>query len=215
MSDFERERLIEIITREVIKSLNGAAREPNKNEGPAFLAIGPADLLPKSVREQHRICSVDRCTCPEKIGEFEAIYITQLSIAELADIALGRDTRPNQNAVISGMLFGVPIYLMDSALPHRKLAARCNRGFYQLLEGYVRTLQGFGITLISGQVPADRTDGTFQTHAELPTGVVTEAVARGILEKNDDSELTFRKGTVFTPSARDVFLHAGRKIQVR
>lgn len=217
MSDMSREQLVELITREVIRTMSGGKTEepePDKSGCPPLLVVGDPDLLPKSVRDKYCLCGMDRYTGPETIETFSAVYITQLTQVELADIALGRNTRPNQCAVISALLYGVPIYLMDSALTHRKLAMRCSRGFYQLLEGYVRTLHGFGIQIVTGQTPIDKYVARSAPGAELPDGVITEAIARSIVEKNTDTNLFFRKGTVFTPSARDTFLHAGRLIQI-
>lgn len=215
MPDMSREQLVELITREVIRSMHGAPEpEPDKSGCPPLLVIGNSDMLPKSVRDKYRICGMEGYTGPDAISNFDAVYITELTMTELADIALGRDTHPNQCAVIAGLMCGVPIYLMDSALGHRKQKLKCSRGFFQLLEGYVRTLQNFGIKLVTGQTPIDKYVARSAPGAELPDGVITEAIARSIVEKNSDTNLYFHKGTVFTPSARDVFLHAGRILQI-
>lgn len=215
MPDMSREQLIELITREVIRSMHSAPEpESDKSACPPLLVIGSDEMLPKSVRDKYRLCGMEEYTGPDSIAGYDAIYITELTMAELADIALGRDTRPNQCAVIAGLMCGVPVYLMDSALGHRKQALKCSRGFYQMLEGYVRTLQNFGIKLVTGQTPIDKYIARSAPGAELPDGVITEAIARTIIDKNSDTNLYFNKGTVFTPSARDVFLHAGRVIQI-
>ncbi len=216
MPDMSREQLIELVTKEVLRSLGGDPFEPeaDKSSLPEILVIGSADLLPKGVRDRYNPMGLDAYTCSEDIEHFEKVYITGLSILELADIALGRPTHPVQCAVISALMCGKDICLMESALPHRKQAAKAARGFYQLLEGYVRTLQHFGISLITAQSPIDKYVAHNAPGTDLPDGVITEALAKSIVEKKSDAALYFRRGTVFTPSAKDVFLHAGRTVEI-
>ena len=215
MPDMSREQLIDLVTREVLRALGGNPfeQEVDKSALPQILVIGSPDLLPKNIRDRFYPVGIDAYTCPQDIEHFEKVYITELSILELADIALGRPAHPVQCAVISALLQGKEICLMESALPHRKLAAKASRGFYQLLEGYVRTLQRFGVSLVTAQSPIDKYVAHGAAGTDLPDGVITEAVARDIALKKPDAVLCFRRGTVFTPSAKDVFLHAGKTIE--
>ena len=153
-------------------------------------------------------------TCAEDINQFEKVYITELCLTELADIALGRNTRPVQAAVIESLLVGKEIFLMESALSFRKQKTQIAAGFYQLLEGYVRTLQSFGIKLVNGQTPIDKYNVHAAPGAELPEGIITEALAQSMVAKTAETVILLRKGTVLTPSAKDVFLHAGKDIQL-
>ena len=65
--------------------------------------------------------------------------------------------------------------------------------------------------LVQGTTVIDKYQRTAAPGADLPSGVVTEAMARSLVEKGD-GEILLRKGTVLTPSAKDVFLHADRKV---
>jgi len=215
MPDMSREQLIELVTREVMK-LVGDSTEPESDDKsglPCALVIGSADKLPVSVKNKYNLCGIECYTCEEDITKFEKIYITELSLTELADIALGRNTRAVQCAVITGLLNGSEIFLLDCALTFRKLSANASRGFYQLLEGYVRTLQSFGIKLVSGQTPIDKYTVRSSPSDDLPEGIITEALAISMVLKSSDTVILLRKGTVVTPSAKDVFLHAGKIIE--
>ena len=215
MPDLSKEQLVELITREVMK-LMGDTVEPEKTDKsglPDVLVIGSCDKLPVSIRNRNNLCDIACYTCEEDILKFEKIYITELSLTELADIALGRNTRAAQCAVISGLLHGKEIFLLDCALTFRKLSASASRGFYQLLEGYVRTLQSFGIKLVNGQTPIDKYTVRSAPGDDLPEGIITEALAKSMVEKSSDAVVLLRKGTVVTPSAKDVFLHAGKIIE--
>lgn len=219
MPEISNEQLIEIITREVMKIMSEGKNEiddksDDKSGMSAALVIGNADLLPPSIKSRHNILGIESYTCEEDIVKFEKIFLTELSLTELADIALGRNTRAVQCAVISGLQNGTEILLFDSALTFRKKSPSMSRGFYQLLEGYVRTLQGFGIKLVSGQTPIDKYTARSAPGGELPEGIITEAVAVSIVKKSSETTVFLKKGTVVTPSAKDVFLHSGKVIEI-
>lgn len=210
MAELTRQQLVELITAEVLR-ITGVSPEPepvDKSGCPKALVIGPVELLPAGYGDKYQLMGIeDYKTCGD-IEPYEKVFITKLSLTELSDIALGRDSRPAQCAVVNALLYGKEILLFECALPHRKLAGRGSRGFYQMLEGYARTLQSFGIILVQGQNPLAKYDPA----VNLPGKVVTEAVARSLLEKPGDVIL-LPKGAVITPSARDVFLHGGKRVE--
>ncbi len=216
MPDFSKEQLVELITREVMKIM-GDSVEPesaDKSGLPDVLVIGSCNKLPSNIRNKYNLHSIECYTCEEDIGKFEKIYITEINLTELADIALGRNTRAVQCAVISGLLCGKEIFLLDCALTFRKLSTTASRGFYQLLEGYVRTLQSFGIKLVNGQTPIDKYTVRSAPGDDLPQGIITEALAKDMVEKSADAVILVGKGTVITPSAKDAFLHSGKTLQI-
>ena len=211
MPDLSKEQLIELITREVLKTLGCPEDDgPADRAGlPLALCIGPADQLPRGVRSQYRLASMD--DYQGDIQPFEKVFITAITQTQLADIALGRDSQPVTCALTNALLYGKEVYLYDIALAHRKLAGRGSRGFYQLLEGYVRTLQSYGVKLVQGTTVIDKYQKTAAPGADLPSGVITEAVALELCRKGE-GDILLRKGTVLTPSAKDVFLHQDRHI---
>lgn len=216
MPELSKEQLVELITREVMRIV-GDSVEPDTADKPGcpdVLVIGSPDKLPVHIRKKYNLRTMERYTCPEDIEKFEKIYITQLNLVELADIALGRNTKAVQCAVISGLLCGKEIFLMECALDFRKNSNTMSRGFYQLLEGYVRTLQSFGIKLVNGQTPIDKYTVRSGPGDDLPEGIITEAMAVAMLEKCTDSVILLKKGTVVTPSAKDVFMHAGKVLEM-
>ncbi|MCR5485417.1 MAG: hypothetical protein K6F09_07465 [Clostridiales bacterium] len=215
MTDISREQLVELITREVMRIAGNSAEteEKDKSGFPDVLVIGSADKLPVHIRNKYNLHGIECYKCEADIEKFEKIYITELNLTELADIALGRNTRAVQCAVISGLLCGKEIFLLDCALTFRKLSTVASRGFYQLLEGYVRTLQSFGIKLVNGQTPIDKYTVHSAPGDDLPEGIITEALAQDMVKKSNSSIIIVRKGTVITPSAKDVFLHASKTIE--
>ena len=211
MAELTKEQLIELITKEVLRTLGGGEPEepPDKSGLPLALVIGPAEQLPKPVRTQYRLASIEEYQ--GDIEPYEKLFITAITRTQLADAALGRDSQPVTCALTNALLYGKEVYLYDIALAHRKLAGRGSRGFYQLLEGYVRTLQSYGVKLVQGTTVIDKYQKTAAPGADLPSGVITEAVALELCRKGE-GDILLRKGAVLTPSAKDVFLHADRKV---
>lgn len=212
MAELSRDQLIEFITAEVLRALGGPApEEPECPERcPWALVIGDPQVLPVAMKRQVRLLSLEE----KDSQEYDRILITGLSRTQLADIALGRDDGPVQAAVLDALLGGVPVVLYDAALPHRKHpSGKGSRALLQLLEGYVRTLQSYGVEVIQGTTTADRYQKTAAPGADLPGGVITEDLARSMVKRSQEEDILVRKGTVITPSAKDVFLHARRQIR--
>lgn len=208
MQQTNREELIRLITAQVMDTLRQApASAPPPADLPAALLIGEQDRLPPGTAEQYRLQS--DCSCAG--GEWDTILITRLSTAQLADIALGRDEGEVPQAVIRGLLHGATIRLFASALPHRACADRCSPEFYKLLEGYVNALQRFGVQLEAAGSPQQAPKGV-HPHPAPPGGLVTEELAHRLVAQCG-SEILLQKGTLLTPSARDVFLHSRCRVR--
>jgi len=207
--ELTREQLVELVTREVIRFTGGEPEPPGDKTGlPAALVIGSADKLPSHIAAMYDLHTLQEMADADDVARFEKIYIMELTLSELADIALGRDVHAAGRAVIAGLLSGKEIFLLDCALGFRRNSATVSRAFIQMLEGYVRTLQSFGITLVSGQTPVDK-----YAPGDLPEGIVTEGLAMKMAADSQNPLILLKKGTVITPSAKDVFLHAGKIIE--
>ena len=143
------------------------------------------------MRTQYRLASIEEYQ--GDIEPYEKLFITAITRTQLADAALGRDSQPVTCALTNALLYGKEVYLYDIALAHRKLAGRGSRGFYQLLEGYVRTLQSYGVKLVQGTTVIDKYQKTAAPGADLPSGVITEAVALELCRKGE-GDILLRKG---------------------
>ncbi len=207
MADLTREQLIELVTKEVVSAVTKKEEAEQRNEKSSVaLVIGCTDKLPDSVKQKHRCVSIEKYN--GDISTIDELWITELETSELADIALGRNIGSAPSAVIDGLMNGKAIYLSDSALEHRSQKAKCSRGFYDLLEKYVASLQSFGIKLVQKDSTAQELKVSVNhTPKALVKGVVTEIIAKDLV-KTCNTEVLLNKGTIITPSARDVFLHA-------
>ena len=208
MGELTREQLIEMITKEVLKRMNQDSPASCNQRCPSVLVIGDVKKLPGDVMQMYNCCGMD--SYEGDIQDFEKIYITELGMLELADIALGRNTRPVQCAVTNGLLYGKEIILYDFALAHRKFKETSSRNFYLLLDAYVNALTNFGVRLVSGHEEPLKSTGQ-EINPILTSGVVTEAKAKELV-KQGSGDILLKKGTLLTPSAKDIFYSSGRSV---
>ena len=146
------------------------------------------------------------------ISCFECIFVCELTCAELADCALGRDCRAVPCAVTKALLNGKKVYLLESALPHRKFKETANRAFYSMFDGYVNTLRTFGVELIRQQWYGKNLNKDAIADNSVDK-VITEKLAISLCEKANGELVRLKKGTVITPSAKDIFNHSQVKVE--
>lgn len=222
MAKMDKERLIEIVTAEVLRLLESGEKAPEKvpecaPDAPRALLIGRREKLPVRIQTKYSLCDIELYkdqSIPVPVEKFEAVFITGLSLTEFSDIAAGRECGRIAKTVIDAIMSGKKIYLMETAFFWRKKKAVIAPGFYQLLEGHVRTLKNFGIEVMTDQTVTERHTGKPLKTEGLPEGLITEERAFALVEKRAENTIRVRKGTVITPSARDVFLHAGKTIEI-
>ncbi len=214
MENMSYDALVEMITKEVIKTisqntnLQGVNNERYGNN-PKALVIGSCDSLPQFAAEQYRLSPLE--DYKGDISSFECVFITKLSCSELVDCASGKDSNAVCCAVTNALLHGKKVYLLESSLPHRSFSETANRNFYKMFEGYVNTLRSFGVEFIPKQWHGKNLNCNAIAD-NTADKVITEKIALLLCEKSDGT-VHLRKGTVITPSARDVFNHSGISVE--
>lgn len=219
MNGIPKEELVEIITREVMSILNtgqeGSGGVSGKSGSlpakPGALVLGPATKLPPEVSAGFDIYGVDDYVLHGDIHKYCCVYITEISLAQLSDIALGRDERPYQCAISKAILSGKTVYLSAEALAYRQFASTANKAYYDMLTGYEQKIIGFGVSVISVAKPADavttgRKDQNDQRQQafDCTDKVVTGKKAEELCDKLK-GVVNLPQGTILTPLAKDAF----------
>ena len=206
MSNTSNDALVELITKEVLKRLSDnpetvSAALSNK---PSALLAGDIAAVPEFAKE--RFAFADIGTYAGDMEPFEAIFIAKLSPSELADCALGRGASKLPCA-------GKEVYLLEAGLPYKKFKRSvANRNFYNMLEGYVNTLRGYGVKLVKEQWQGNNLERN-AIEDNTADKLITERTAKELVEKCTDGTVRLRCGTVITPSAKDVFNHSQIKVE--
>ena len=209
--DKSMQELIESVTQRVLSELMDRENTQNSCGSTRALVIGPVAAVPEFLAKDTQLCSLeDRSCSPETCSK---VVITSLTITQLADIAAGRASSPEACAVCRALLNGVEVYMLDSAPEHRKYAGKCSEGFYRMLEGYVDALKSFGVKMTSGTMchgDEPKQSGCCRAAEEsekLCSKLITEKDALRLA--SGKKTLKAAPGVIITPSAKDVFLHAG------
>jgi ethanolamine utilization protein len=175
--------------------------------------------LPSNLRKGFTLAAIEDYVREGDISKYEKVYITSLTFTELSDIALCRDSRPVQCAVINALLCGKEVLLLEDALPHRDFAATASRAMYSVLDGYMRTILGFGVKLVDDKTPLKKLEkvndsgyianepGKGRSNA---SSLITESIAIDLARSGGVVRLS--KHSILTPSAKDVFQRS--KIEV-
>lgn len=215
MENLSYDALVELITKEVIKILGETKLASidscgNVDKRPLALVIGEVSSLPAFAGEKYRFADID--SYKGDISCYDCVFVASLSLAQLADCALGKDSCAVCCAVAKAFLNGKKVYILESALPHRPYKETADRKFYSMLEGYVNTLRSFGAELIREQWFGKNLNKDAIEDNSVDK-VITEKLALSLCEKASTGVVHLRKGTVLTPSAKDIFNHSEVKVE--
>lgn len=210
------DELVRLVTEQVLAALNNENKlEDARNEGKKkCLVLGGAEDIPKALHQDMILLDVKDYESIQNILRYSRVVITKLTMRQLADIAAGRPGDSLTCAVCQALLQGVEILMLESAAPHRQHAGKGSTAFYRMLEGYMNTLQVFGIKLIgcdSVMLNApDKKQGEQMCCEVTGTKLITEEIAERLAKKAQ--EVVVPAGTLITPAAMDVLKEARVKL---
>lgn len=211
MNKIPNEELVEYITKEVMRILNNKQKDSNcVSDKPGALILGSAEKLPSEVLAGINPFNIDDYALHGDIEKYCCLYITEISLAQLSDIALGRDERPYQCAVIKAILSGKKVYLLAEALTYRRFARTAKKAYYDMLAGYEEKLAASGVCIIpaanlldeagTGPMKPNPAGETIDCTDKVITGKRAEELCR-----NREGAVNLKKGTIITPLAKDAF----------
>lgn len=217
MNELELKQLIQAVTAQVLSSLEGTAC-PQAEGKKKLLAIGGGSVPPQ-MAEDAVVLDLGDYEAHKNILRYDRLVITALTLPQLSDIALGRGGDSAAEAVVTALLSGIEVYMTEEALPFRKFAGKGSTPLYQLLEGYAKTLEVFGVKIVERQYrpapPPPAKPAKFHTPpAAVPQGTAKANSARLITEQDalaligQGEPVRIPAGAILTPSAKDVFAQA-------
>lgn len=218
-----KEELIQIIVKEVLKALpsNNGVLDKTQHGVKRALVLGDAAKIPDSLKVGFKIAKIDEYIKHGDIGEFDRVIIAELSFTELSDIALCRNSRPIQCAIIMALLCEKDVLLLESGLPIGNEGASSNRLMFAVIESYIEAIQSFGVRIVKDSIIEHEANLTVPdetvrrsgaaTMPDIPT-LITESVAKGMIRTNS-SPIQLSQSTIITPLARDVFHDANIEVK--
>lgn len=146
--DFDK--LIELITKEVMKKLNKVGIELQSLEEQKILFLGSKEDSAYKVYEDglsalgYKIQTTEE---KENIKDYVAVIMPSLSIKELSNLALGLPNGLNEEIIIEAIMNGVPVYLREEEIEYKKYSNTANKVFFKMYIEYENKLKDFGINI--------------------------------------------------------------------
>ena len=222
MDQKQYEELVRLVTDQVVRVLSQGGGCPAEEGREKVLAAGDPALVPPELAEGRVVCPLEDYKAHRNILRYSRVVITDLTLTELSDIALGRDAGVKQCAVLQALLQGVDVFLREEGLPFKTWSGLGSKVLHSLLSGYVQTLRTFGVKPAKQWKPEPVPEARppkFQAPAvEVPAGtarpnaqrLVTEDGARALVKSGGPVALA--RDAIVTPAAWDVLRAAGVEI---
>lgn len=211
--DINKDRFVQLVTEEVMRCLQSNRINNTKDKKPV-LVFGDIGKIPLIYSDKYEYLNNDSYICDHDIQKYCFVFITEISNAQLCDIASGRDDTPFTSAIQKALLAGKKIYILKSALSYKKYRETAPPKLYDMLEQHVRTIIEFGVTIAEDTETADNNickeskDELYSCNEKL----ITYEAARKLCQKIRN-QVIFPKGTIITPLAKDLFLK--EKIEIK
>ena len=222
MDQKQYEELVRLVTDQVVRVLSQGGGCPAEEGREKVLAAGDPALVSPELAEGRVVCPLEDYKTHRNILRYSRVVITDLTLTELSDIALGRDAGVKQCAVLQALLQGVDVFLREEGLPFKTWSGRGSKVLHSLLSGYVQTLRTFGVKPAKQWKPEPVPEARppkFQAPAvEVPAGtarpnaqrLVTEDGAHALVKSGGPVALA--RDAIVTPAAWDVLRAAGVEI---
>ena len=143
MDQKQYEELVRLVTDQVVRVLSQGGGCPAEEGREKVLAAGDPALVPPELAEGRVVCPLEDYKAHRNILRYSRVVITDLTLTELSDIALGRDAGVKQCAVLQALLQGGDVFLWEEGLPFKTWSGRGSKVLHSLLSGYVQTLRTF------------------------------------------------------------------------
>ena len=207
------EEIVRLVTERVVAALNSEGRLSDaRNEGKKkCLVLGKTEKqIPEALTQNMVVLDVKDYEDVQNILRYNRVIIAGLTLRQLADIAAGRPGDSLCCAVCQALLQGVEVVMLDSAAPHRAYAGKGSTAFYRMLEGYLNSLQVFGVKMITAESPlcyaAEKKQGEPVRCEVSGVKLITEETALRLAQKAQ--EIAVPAGVIITPAAADVLKEA-------
>lgn len=221
----DKDKLIELITKEVMRRIKLTMEENNKKEeGNKTILIleNSKDLCPivkKNLNENE--ISVDYIDNMKGIETYEYILIQNLSNNELINISKGYANSDKEKMIINILLKGKNIYALGKGLEYKNYENTSSRALLEVFKSYKNNLTSFGVTFTSlraiieniksnknlkevchREKSEDKLQNNKCIKKTIDKKLISEMDIKNI-EKEGIKEITISKKSIVTPLAKD------------
>ncbi len=213
----DMENLVEMITKEVMKRIQGLCYEEKRGSKEKVLLLG--DFLSssniKEALEEKYI--VDSYKDGLNIDSYKAVVLPNLCLKGLSNLALGLCNGEYEEVVIKALFKGKKVYILEDGIEYRSYMSSANKNLYKLYIEYERKLTYNGIDILNEanlinvllcggnihKVDTEIVCEEKQTVMELPMKkLIAESDLRKLCIKGI-KQINIAKKSILTPLAQD------------
>lgn len=213
LTQIQIEQLVEDVVKELKGKLSRIACTIEKQNESSFqkraLVMGQL-----SQDEEKRLMGVCQTVSSVEDGGWNMIIAPDLSLNQMAQIALGLPGDSKAKCILQSLLEGKKVYILESGLEYRKYRETAYKTLYHMYQGYEDTIRQFG-----GEIVTDVQEVIEKESAILAGGETSDVAVGGDLDLTElrllrESDLAKVRGigygtvvignnTIVTPLAQD------------
>ncbi|MGL4730287.1 MAG: TIGR02536 family ethanolamine utilization protein [Clostridium sp.] len=216
------EKLIELITKEVIRRMKSIIEQENTKNDKVLILEESGNVCPivKSRLEENSI-AVDCIDSMSDISDYKCILIQNISNNELRNIAQGYQNSKKEKAIIDILLKGKQLYALEKGVEYEEYKEIAPKALIDVFEEYKNKIASFGVEFTSlktvinevkdkkedNKVAASKKKETKTTCCDADREVLVKKLISEIdiknLHKDGAKEIIVSKKSIITPLAKD------------
>lgn len=232
-STVDYKELIEYITKEVMKKIQGMDETILENEPvedkDRVLAIpfGEKKFL-KDYQEPLHIDYLEDLKGDIDINSYKYLVLGGICNEELVNIAIGLPRTAVSSLVIDFILQNKRIYILNEGIQYHQYKDIANIPFYNMLKSYEEKLETFGVNFINKEeinkmaktkdlqkkvITESVNEGKKEHGYLVKNRIITEGIIRNIYQKGHMT-IMIKKNSIITPLAQDYIRSQGMDVLV-
>jgi ethanolamine utilization protein len=150
----DMENLVEMITKEVMKRIKESSDiEEEKDKKVSKILVVESYKSDVCEKITNRINSEEFIadsveSMDNNLDVYDGIVVCSINNREFANLTVGVQCGQKEQIVISSILKGKEVFLIEEGIEYRKYKDTANKVFYSLYEEYEKKLISYGITLV-------------------------------------------------------------------
>lgn len=223
-------KFIEYIIEEVLKKIETNSQVESSGPKDKILAISFSnrEFFKFVDKGKFQIFYLEDIEEKIMIDEYKYIFIGELRINELVNIAIGLGSEIVSNTVISAILENKKIYAIKEGIEYKKYKETSNMNFYNMIENYEERIKSFGVAFVDSRnakeillgkskknkVEKSASQKNSNSTYYVKEAVITESLAKKIFFKGC-RDIILNKSTIITPLAEDYLRLNGISTEVK
>ncbi|AKA68740.1 hypothetical protein [Clostridium scatologenes] len=145
----EMEKLVEMITKEVMKRIKKLSYDENRYVKDKILLLGDcfeSSNIKEALEEKY---IVDLYNSDVNVDCYKAVVLSKLNLKVLSNLALGLCNGQYEEIIINALFKGKRVYVLEDGMEYRKYMSSANKNLYKLYTEYEQKLMYNGVDILN------------------------------------------------------------------